>query len=66
MAPKDPKVPTATTSEDNDYCPQGANYDRVYSGDLDEFDTEFEDRDAEVDATRAEFAKTPASKGVDD
>ena len=66
MPPKDPAVPTATTAEDNDYCPQGANFDRCYSGDLDEFDTEFESRDAKVDATRAEFGRTPASKGVDD
>lgn len=52
----DPKVPTATTPADNDYCPQGGNYDRCYSGDLNEQDTEFEERDARVDATRSEFA----------
>ena len=54
----DPKVPTATTPADNDYCPQGANYDRVYSGDLNERGNqeEFEERDARVDATRSGFA----------
>jgi hypothetical protein len=57
MSPKTTKVPpVATTGADNDYCPQGGNYDRVYSGDLDEMDTEFETRDAKVDATREEFA----------
>lgn len=64
----DPKIPTATTPADNDYCPQGGNYDRAYSGDLNERtnEEEFEERDARVDATRSEFGKTPASKGVND
>ena len=53
---KTPKVPTATTPEDNGYCPQAGTYDPCYSGDLDEFDKEFESRDAKVDATRSEFA----------
>jgi hypothetical protein len=61
-----PKIPTATTPEDNGYCPQGGEYDPCYSGDLNEFDKEFEERDARVDATRSEFHKTPASKGIDD
>lgn len=63
-----PKVPTATTPADNNYCPQGGTYDDVYSGDMTERgdQEEFEQRDARVDATRAEFHKTPASKGVDD
>jgi hypothetical protein len=58
MPPKDPKVPAATTPEDNDYCPQGGNYDRAYSGDLTERtnEEEFETRDEKVDATREEFA----------
>ena len=64
MAPRDSKVPAATTSEDNDYCPQGANYDRAYSGDLTERtnEEEFEQRDAKVDATRSEFAKPKVSR----
>lgn len=64
----DPKIPTATTPADNDYCSQAGQYDRVYSGDMSERgdQEEFEDRDAKVDATRAEFHKTPASKGVND
>lgn len=67
MPPQTPKVPTATTPADNDYNPQHGNYDPVYSGDLGERgdQEEFEERDARVDATRAEFHRTPASKGVD-
>lgn len=66
--PPTPKVPTATTPADNDYCPQSGVYDRVYSGDLTERGNqeEFEQRDARVDATRNEFGRTPASKGIDD
>jgi hypothetical protein len=56
MSPRNPRVPAATTPEDNNYCPQGGNYDRAYSGDLNEVDTEFEERDARVDATRAGLA----------
>jgi hypothetical protein len=55
MAPKT-KVLTATTPEDNGYDPRCGSYDPCYSGDLDEFDKEFEERDAKVDATRAGFA----------
>jgi hypothetical protein len=53
-----PKVPTATTPADNDYCPQSGTYDRVYSGDMTERgdQEEFEERDARVDATRSGFA----------
>ena len=53
--PRQPSDPTATTPEDNNYCPQGGTYDDNYCGDLTQFDTEFESRDAKVDATRAEF-----------
>ena len=55
----DPKIPTATTPEDNGYCSQGANYDRAYSGDLNDLGANadgYEARDAKVDATRSEFA----------
>ena len=65
MPKTDTKVPSATTPEDNGYCPQDSSYDHCYSGDLTEQDTEFEARDAKVDATRAEFHKTPASKSMD-
>lgn len=63
-----PKVPTATTPEDNNYCPQAGTYDDVYSGDMTERGNqeEFEQRDASVAATRSEFHKTPKSKGIDD
>lgn len=53
--PARPSDPTATTPEDNNYCPQAGTFHEVYSGDLDVQDTEFEERDAKVDATRAEF-----------
>lgn len=64
--PKQPSDPTATTPEDNNYCSQGGTYDDNYCGDLTQFDTEFESRDTKVDATRSEFHKTPASKGISD
>jgi hypothetical protein len=66
MPPTTTKVPTATTPEDNDYCPQSGTYDRVYSGDMTERSNqeEFEQRDAKVDATRKEFGKgIPAGTG---
>ncbi len=68
MARSTTKVPTATTPADNNYCPQAGTYDDVYSGDLTERgnQTEYEQRDAKVDATRAEFGRPKPSKGVDD
>ena len=50
-----PKVPTATTPEDNGYCPQAGTYDRCYSGDLNEVEHDDEARDARLNATRSEF-----------
>ena len=63
-----PKIPTATTPADNDYCPQAGTYDDVYSGDMTERGNqeEFEERDARVNATRAEFHKNKASTTGDD
>lgn len=67
MPPTTTKVPTATTPEDNDYCPQGANYDRAYSGDMTDWGAHADDceaRDAKVDATRKEFGRgIPAGTG---
>jgi hypothetical protein len=61
--PKDTtKVPSATTPADNDYDPHCGSYDPCYSGDLDERETDYEERDAKVDATRAEFAKPVSGK----
>ena len=61
--PKESYTP-ATTPEDNDYCPQAGQYDPCYSGDLTEFETEFETRDAKVEATRKEFHEgIPAGTG---
>jgi hypothetical protein len=65
--PKDTtKAPNATTPEDNGYCPQCGSYDPCYSGDLDEQDTEFEERDSRVTSTRAEFHKPKESKDLAD
>lgn len=64
--PSSPTDTSATTPEDNNYCPQASTFHSVYSGDLTIMDTEFQDRDAKVDATRSEFAKTPTSRGIDD
>ena len=55
--PKESYTP-ATTPEDNNYCPLSGQYDRAYSGDLNDCGTypdNFEERDARVDATREEF-----------
>lgn len=54
--PTKPDDPTATSPEDNNYCPQRSSFHEVYSGDLTVQDTEFEARDAKVDATRSDFA----------
>lgn len=66
MPPSATRVPAATTPEDNNYCPWRGSYDACYSGDLNEQDSEYEARDAAVAATRAEFARTPASKNPAD
>lgn len=63
--PTQPSDATATSPEDNNYCPQRSSFHEVYGGDLTVMDTEFEARDARVESTRAEFAKTPTSKGID-
>ena len=64
--PKESYTP-ATTPEDNNYCPQSGQYDRAYSGDLNDCGTypdNFAERDARVDATRTEFHKgIPAGTG---
>ncbi len=55
-------------SKDKDtYYPQSGEYGG-YCGNLNNLDDreEYKERDARVDATRAEFARTPASKGVDE
>jgi len=54
----------ATTPEDNNYCPQRGSFDPCYSGHLDNQDTEYETRDAQLEATRKEFGKAiPAGTG---
>ncbi len=51
----------------DDYCSQSGQYGDGYSGDLNKGDEqEYVEHDARVAATRAEFHKTPASKGVND
>jgi hypothetical protein len=47
------------------YDPQSGEYGDGYSGDLNKGnEREYEEHDARVNATRAEFARTPPSKGV--
>jgi len=53
-----------TTPLENGYCPQRGSFDPCYSGHLDNQDTDYEARDARVDATRTEFHKAiPAGTG---
>jgi hypothetical protein len=64
--PADAAVPAATTPADNGYCPQSASFDGAYSGDLDDCGDcpdDYAERDARVDATRAEFARDRPWKG---
>ena len=50
--------------QDN-YQPQSGEYGDGYSGDLNKGnEQEYAEHDARVDATRAEFHKTPVSKGA--
>jgi len=62
--PADKGYAPKTTPLENGYCPQSATFDSCYSGDLNEQDTEYETRDAKVEATRKEFGKAiPAGTG---
>lgn len=57
----------SSLSWQDDYQPQSGEYGDGYCGDLNKGDEqEYLEHDARVDATRAGFHKTPASKGVSD